>query len=241
MKSLRIMALALSLALGACVSAPSGQSAGSQGAPTVQTHNFAKPGPERLRMFYMWGVGDATFSSGINDIMAQTKARYGSKVAIFGPYHWYDTEIIAQNMHATPSSIMVGVMGVSCGSSGAPYAAAAAGRTVAIAEGIQASEWCPTVSLEKPVAANTQHACETYNPIWAMTGGLGAAEYVPAPGTNAARITIVQRYDTHIPSFSDPDAQADMVDCVAQAFNAGTRRGAGPIRRLVLHHGERMH
>ena len=199
----------------------------------------------KLVMYYEWGVGDYATSYGVNQIEAQTQAKYGAQVQTVDPVTWTAYGSIAAAMSAVPKSVKVGVMGYSCGGSTELGAASQASRSVALVEGVQVSPYCPPYFTT--LAANVQEAVEVYNPVWVDTLGLGSMLWQCGTGFNCSNFTAVERDDSHPYAALDPDTQADMVAAVATvlkpaaAMMFGAARGSrvpGAFNHVLRHAGQ---
>lgn len=124
-----------------------------------------------------------------------------------------------------------GVIGASLGAGAAPVMAGYLDKKkVDFAGGFQPSDWDPVmheVSIQSgtdlitravSVPANVANALCFRNPVIALTGGLGHATYVRAPGNTTTNLEVIERMDAHPGDFGV--AQDTMFDRVTALIAA---------------------
>lgn len=110
------------------------------------------------------------------------------------PYRDYEVNQIVSDLTGAPADAIRLVWGSSLGANNCPVVAAYAPHVVIHGMwGFQASLY----GAQVPVYANVLFAHEVYNPDLAMTGGLGAYEWVKAPGNHVTNLYRSKRSDFH--------------------------------------------
>ena len=192
----------------------------------------------------MRGLGGAALSPGVDQIGAMAAKING--VTLVKVYDYTDTQQIADEVNAEPSSIKEVIGGYSCGANASPVAASGVRRTINMVAVIQASVWCGGVPLGKNVLA----AQETYNPNCAQTAGLGCKLLDLGPGFNPSHFTVIDRPDCHPCADVDPNAQADIIAAIRSVTSPlasakfSAARGIsvpGAIHRITRHNGQSVY
>ena len=125
----------------------------------------------------------------------------------------------------------VGIVGASLGAGAAPIIAGYLDKKkVDFIGGYQPSDWDPVmheVSIQSGsdlitravnVPLNVVNALCFRNPVSALTGGLGHATYVLAPGNTTTKLEVIERMDAHPGDFGA--AQDTMVDRITALIAA---------------------
>lgn len=186
----------------------------------------------RVWGFYGWGDNFLGSSRGIDQIAA--KARQIPGVVFVRVYNYWQTQQVANEIMASPSSDKIVLYGYSCGAN-AVTAFFNVTRKITIA-GIQESLWCGGYLI----ANNVSYAQETYAGC-IITLGFGCKKYAPAPGFQG-KITLIRRPDLHGQADTDPDAQADVLGVIATTAGStkAFRLTKGPhYGEIVRFHGQR--
>ena len=148
---------------------------------TKQAHAFG--------MYGMWGPisdpGMAAFTARVKDVGVNVHN---------SPYRDYDvTQIIAEIMNV-PIDDLLFIFGASLGACNCPVVAAyVPHRTIDGMWGFQAS----LDGAQVPITPNVKFAHEVWNPTWWHTFGLGAYEWVKAPGNTKTNLYTSKRDDLH--------------------------------------------
>ena len=139
-------------------------------------------------MYGMWGP-----------VTDPGEREFCAKVAALGvdigrsPYEHYEVNQIAADFNAAPNAVHL-VWGSSLGANNCPVVAVYAPRVVIHGMwGFQAS----LDGAQVGIPHNVLFAHEVWNPNWAMTFGLGAYEWVRAPGNSRTNLYTSKRYDFH--------------------------------------------
>ena len=128
------------------------------------------------------------------------EVEFSEKVKLLGvdigksPYRDYDINTIVADLAAAPDDAILLLWGSSLGANNCPVVASyVPHRTIHGMWGFQASEGGAKVA----VPSNVLFAHEVYNPNWIMTVGLGAYEWVKAPGNTITNLYLSARDDFH--------------------------------------------
>jgi hypothetical protein len=165
----------------------------------------------RVWLMYGWGDNFAGTSSGIDEIAARARTIPG--VVAVNVRNYWETQRIADEIMASPTTDRIVVGGYSCGLNAATVVARGLWqvyRTVHTIVGIQQSVWCGGDSLE----SNVKYGQSTFNADCRSTWGLGCKPLEPAPSFQG-RIVNIDRPDSHGQADNDPDAQADVLKAIA--------------------------
>lgn len=139
-------------------------------------------------------------TSGIDRLSARIKAL---GVETPGPFGWEQFQTIADTIKKLPKTVQVIIGGTSLGANMAPWIAAKVyPRTVDYIFGIQPSNYGGHYDIPK----NVVKALCVYNPLWFMTGGLGALSWPRAADNHTTVLTTRTKYVTH-PGSNDEDTQ----------------------------------
>lgn len=124
-------------------------------------------------------------------------AKLGSTVSAPGPYSWIEASTIASKIKGLPVSTLIAVGGTSLGANEAPRVGAMVNnRPIDFMFGIQPSLY----GAKNAVTANVKRAMFFRNPIWPITMGLGAYQWVRAKDNHS---TILIEYSTYAPHPGD--------------------------------------
>lgn len=173
----------------------------------------------RVWLMYGWGDNFLGTSSGIDQIAA--RARNIPGVSQVNVRNYWETQRIADEIMASPSSARIVVGGYSCGLNAATVVARGmwqAYRTVHTVVGIQQSLWCGGDALE----SNVHYGQSTFNAECRDTWGLGCKPLEPAPSFGG-KIVNINRPDSHGDAQHDPASQDDVLKAIAATSLYGTR------------------
>lgn len=111
-----------------------------------------------------------------------------------GPYSWDQARAIADKIKALPADARVVVGGTSLGANEAPRIGTLVGRRpIDFMFGIQPSLF----GAKNSVTPNVKRAMFFRNPVWPITMGLGAYQWVRAPGNHATTLIEQTSYAPH--------------------------------------------
>ncbi len=121
-------------------------------------------------------------------------AALGASVSAPGPSSWYESSTIASKIKGLPASTLVAIGGTSLGANEAPRIGAMINnRPVDFMFGIQPSLY----GAKNAVTANVKRAMFFRNPIWPITMGLGAYQWVRAAGNHSTTLIEQTTYSPH--------------------------------------------
>lgn len=149
-------------------------------------------------VFLFYGAGFHGFSQGVDQIASRMR-RFAT---VHGPYDYRGTQVVYDQIRATPSDHKIVIGGYSCGAASALVVGGSLGSRRVHVLGLQPSLWCGRY----PTTANMHVFAESYGLCW-ETGGLGCYQ---AEGSSPHGVYI-ERPGRHLKSDQDPAYQNDMV------------------------------
>lgn len=196
------------------------------------------PAHAGTRVWLMYGWGDNAFGSsrGVDEIAA--KARLIPGVTFVHVYNWWQTQQIANEIMASPSSDKIVVGGYSCGANSSTVIAVGLNghRKINTIADIQQSLWCGGY----PLYGNVAYGQLTYAGCL-ITLGFGCKPLTAGQGFTG-RIKMIRRPDLHPLADTDPDAQADVLGAIAATAGSAKafRLVKGPaVQEVTRYHGQR--
>jgi hypothetical protein len=148
---------------------------------TKEVHGFG--------MYGAWGPitdsGEVAFTARVKDLGVNVHA---------SPYRDYEVAQIVAEILNLPVDVIIFVWGSSLGANNGPVVAAyCPHRIIDGLWGFQAS----LDGAQVPITPNVKFAHEVWNPTWWRTFGLGAYEWVKAPGNAKTNLYTSKRDDLH--------------------------------------------
>ena len=170
---------------------------------------LASPSVAATDVWFLYGWGPPAWSSGV-DQMARRARTLSGVGTVHGPYSYYETQRVYDEINAAPAEHHIVISGYSCGANAATVIGTALHRHHYIA-GIQPSLWCGSYST----TSSTLAAQDTYNSNCLQTLGFGCAAY----HGGAQKILLIDRPDLHPQADNDPNAQRDVLGLIYAVAN----------------------
>ncbi len=140
------------------------------------------------------GFVDGLLSFNGTGVLNGKIAALGSNVSAPGPYSWNESNAIASKIKGLPASTLIAIGGTSLGANEAPRIGAMINnRPVDFMFGIQPSLY----GAKNAVTSNVKRAMFFRNPIWPITMGLGAYQWVRAAGNHSTVLIEQATYAPH--------------------------------------------
>jgi hypothetical protein len=177
---------------------------------------LASPALATTDVFLFYGAGFHAFSTGMNQIANRLARTEG--IVVHGPYDYRETQLVYDQIRATPSDHKIVLGGYSCGAASSLIVGGSLGSRRVYAFGLQPSLWCGRY----PTTSNMVWA-ETYGLCW-ETLGLGCYQ---ADGSSPHSL-YVERPFRHLKADTDASYQNDMV--------LGIRAVSNPDRYAGIYH-----
>ncbi len=162
----------------------------------------------KTHLFLMYGQGggavDAVLSGdglgyiqkladAMPDVVAHDPLLVYDRSIVQSAFTWDAGQAIYDEAQKIPVTDRLIIGGVSLGANVAPYVASVLRRPVELIFGIQPSMYGP----KNLVSSNIRRAVCIYNPIWFMTGGLGAYYWRVMPGNSQTEMLYQYSYWPH--------------------------------------------
>jgi hypothetical protein len=167
----------------------------------------------KAHAFVMYGLGGATLDPSYGEAYLVQRIKALGVNTHASPYQYYDTQTIANAVMAVPKGDAIVIGGDSLGANDGPLVAQGliGHHTVDFLFGFQPSLWGRHVQIP----ANVTKALCIWNSNWFQTVGLGAYEWVKAPGNNHTILEIIDRHVAH-PGDSDMAMQNIVLNHIKQ-------------------------